>query len=62
MFLLLDIRGIMDSKLISRPIHILIQEYDEIAINVPIIKKFMKMTLFNLKIKKKRIKTFINGV
>lgn len=34
---LLFIKGIIDNKLISRPIHIPIQEYDEIEIRVPII-------------------------
>lgn len=31
------IKGIMESRLISNPIHILIQEYEEIEIKVPII-------------------------
>lgn len=33
------IRGIIESRLISNPIHIPIQEYDEIAIIVPIIRE-----------------------
>lgn len=36
--LLLFIRGIKDNKLISNPIHTLIQELAEIEIKVPIIK------------------------
>lgn len=34
-FLLFPIKGIIDNRLISSPIHIPIQEYDEIAIIVP---------------------------
>lgn len=36
-FFLLENSGIIDNRLISSPIHILIHEYDEIEINVPII-------------------------
>lgn len=57
------IRGIKDNKLISSPIHALNQEFDEIVIIVLIIK-IKKNRIFDelLKIKKKRIKTFISGV
>lgn len=37
--------GIIDNKLISNPIHIPIQEYEEIAINVPIIIVFKNKIL-----------------
>lgn len=57
------IRGIKDNKLISNPIQALNQEFAEIVIIVLIIK-IKKNKIFDelLKIKKKRIKTFINGV
>ena len=57
------IRGIKDNKLISKPIQAPNQELAEIEISVPIIK-IMKNIIFDelLKIKKKRIRTFINGV
>lgn len=57
------IKGIKDIKLISSPIHIPIQEDEEIVIKVPVIKVVMNKNL-NKKfiIKKKRIKTFICGV
>lgn len=57
------IRGINASKLISRPIHALSHEFDEIEIIVPIIKIIRKRIFEGFfKIKKKRIITFINGV
>ena len=57
------IRGIKDNKLISKPIHAPSQEFDETVIRVPIIKIIKNIILEELfKIKKKRIKTFINGV
>ena len=34
-FLLFDIIGINDNKLISKPIHALNQEFDETVINIP---------------------------
>lgn len=57
------IRGIKDNKLISKPIQAPNQELAEIEISVPIIK-IRKNTIFDelLKIKKKRIRTFISGV
>lgn len=45
MFLVDLMRGMMDSKLISKPIHILIQEYDEIAIRVPRIVELINRIL-----------------
>lgn len=59
----LIIRGINDNKLISKPIHAPSHEFAEIEIKVPIInvKKNSILAEF-LKIKKKRIKTFISGV
>lgn len=56
------IRGINESKLISNPIHALNQEFAEIVINdlkINIIKKILFEIFL---IKKKRSKTFINGV
>lgn len=62
-FLLSDIRGIKDNKLISKPIQAPNHEFDEIVISVPMIKVARNNILDEfLKIKKKRIKTFINGV
>ena len=61
-FLLSFIRGINESKLISNPIHALNQEFAEIVINdlkINIIKKILFEIFL---IKKKRSKTFINGV
>lgn len=57
------IKGIKDIKLISKPIHIPIQEDEEIVIKVPVAKVIINKNL-NKKfiIKKKRIKTFIGGV
>ena len=57
------IRGIKESKLISNPIQALNHEFDEIVIIV--LKINIKINIIFdelLKIKKKRIKTFINGV
>lgn len=57
------IRGIKDNKLISNPIQAPNQELDVTVIKEPIII-IIKNKIFEelLKIKKKRIKTFINGV
>ena len=57
------IRGIKANKLISKPIQAPNHELAEIEIKVPIIK-IPKNIIFDelLKIKKKRIRTFINGV
>lgn len=44
-FLLLEIRGIIASRFISRPIHILNQLNAEIEIKVPSIRKFMNKNL-----------------
>ncbi len=44
-FFLLEIRGIIDIRLISRPIHILIQLNAEIEIKVPITKKVININL-----------------
>lgn len=38
-------KGIIDKRLISKPIHIPIQEYEEMAINVPIIIVFKNKIL-----------------
>jgi hypothetical protein len=59
----LIIKGINDNKLISNPIHAPNQEFEEIVINVPLINVIKNNNLDEfLKIKKKRIITFINGV
>ena len=57
------IRGIKANKLISNPIQALTQELAEIEIKVPKIR-ILKNIIFDelLKIKKKRIRTFINRV
>jgi hypothetical protein len=56
-------RGINDIKLISNPIQAPSQDDEEIVINVPEIKIMKNIILEELlKIKKKRIKTFINRV
>ena len=55
-------RGIIDRRLISSPSHIPIHEYDEIAMIVPIIIDDENIILYIFVIKKKRGKTFINGV
>ena len=52
-------KGIIDNKLISNPIHIPIQEYEEIEIKVPIIIELKKIILYNFIIKKRKIKTFM---
>lgn len=44
-FLLSFNRGIIERRLISKPIHILNQEYEEIVIKVPNIKEFKKRIL-----------------
>lgn len=57
------IRGIKANKLISKPIQAPNQELAEIVIKVPVIKIHKNIILEELlKIKKKRIITFINGV
>lgn len=57
------IKGIKDNKLISKPIHAPNHEFEEIVIKVPEIKIKINIILEELfKIKKKRIRTFINGV
>ena len=59
----LIIKGINDNKLISNPIQAPNQEVDEIVIKVPLVKVIRNNNLDEfLKIKKKRIKTFISGV
>jgi hypothetical protein len=50
----LENRGIIDNRLISIPIHILNQEYDEIATIVPVIKEVTNMSLYSF-IKKRRV-------
>ena len=59
----LIIKGINDNKLISNPIHAPNQDVDETVTRVPLIRviKNNKLDEF-LKIKKKRVKTFISGV
>lgn len=57
----LERRGIIEIRLISRPIHIPIHEYDDKEIRVPEIIVEMNRSLYFL-IKKKRIRTFIYGV
>ena len=56
-------RGIKDKRLISKPIHAPNHELEEIVINDPK-NRINKNIIFDelLKIKKKRIITFINGV
>lgn len=62
-FLLSFIRGIKDNRLISNPIQALSQEFAEILIRVPKKRHKIKIKYDEfLKIKKKRIKTFIDGV
>lgn len=56
-------KGIKDIKLISKPIHIPIQDEDEMAISEPVIKEDINKILNKkLIIKKKRSYTFICGV
>lgn len=60
---MLIIKGINDSKLISNPTQAPNQELEEIVIIVLLIKVKKNNNLDEfLNIKKKRIKTFINGV
>lgn len=61
--LLSFIRGINDNKLISSPIQAPNHELDEI-VTIVLIIKIKKNKIFDelLKIKKKRIKTFMSGV
>lgn len=61
-FNLWSIRGIMLIKLISNPIQQINQEFDEMVIRVPDIKKVMKIILYCLNNKKKEIFTLIEGV
>lgn len=56
------IRGIKESKLISKPIHAPSQEFDEIVINDPKINVIKKILFEIFLIKKKRINTFMSGV
>lgn len=59
----LIIKGINDNKLISNPIQAPNQEVEETVIRVPLIRVIKNKSLDEfLKIKKKRIKTFISGV
>lgn len=59
----LIIKGINDNKLISNPIQAPNQEFDEMVIKVPPTKVIKNNNLDEfLKIKKKRIITFISGV
>lgn len=60
-FLYIENNGITEIILISNPIHIPSQEYEEIEIKVPIIMVRKNINLYIL-IKKKRIRTFIYGV
>lgn len=55
-------KGVIDKRLISNPIHILNQEYEEIVIKVPNIVLMKNKILKYFKIKKERGGTFINGV
>lgn len=60
---MLIIKGINDNKLISNPIQAPNQEVEETVIRVPLIRVIKNKSLDEfLKIKKKRIKTFISGV
>lgn len=62
-FVVLIIKGINDNRLISNPIQAPNQELDEIVIKVLLIKVKKNNNLAEfLNIKKKRVKTFINGV
>lgn len=62
-FNLNKIRGITLIKFTSNPSHVINQDLDEHAINVPVIKKVTKIAWkFFLNIKKKEIKTLIKGV
>jgi hypothetical protein len=61
--LIFIVRGIKDNKLISKPIHTLNQEEEQILIIVPKNKVDKNNILYEFfKIKKKRIKTFIYRV
>lgn len=61
--LLSIIRGINDNKLISKPIQAPSHAFEEIEIIEPLINVNINNILDEfLKIKKKRIKTFISGV
>lgn len=61
-FLLFFNKGKIDNKLISNPIQAETHESDEIVIKVPIIIELKNNILYSFIIKKKRIRTFINGV
>ena len=62
-FFVLFMRGIIQSILISSPIHIVSHEYEEIVINILNINEIKNINFQYLKfIKKKRIRTFISGV
>lgn len=62
MFFLVVNSGIIERRLISKPIHIPIHVYDEIVIIDPIIIVIVNEIFDNLIIKKKRIITFMVGV
>lgn len=57
------IKGIKDKRLISKPIQAPNQEFADTAIRVPLIKVIKNNNLVGLlNIRKKKIKTSINGV
>lgn len=60
MFFVLENRGITDNRLISRPIHILNQEYDDTEISVPITIDLKKMIL-NILTKKRKVYLSFTG-
>lgn len=55
-------KGIRDNRLISNPIQAVSHERAEIAMKVPMIIELKNIILNSFIIKKKRVKTFINGV
>ena len=60
---MLIIKGINDNKLISNPIQAPNQDVDETVTRVPLTRVIKNNSLDEfLKIKKKRVKTFISGV
>lgn len=59
LLILLSIRGIIDNKLISRPTHILTQEFEEILIKVPTITEIIKSKFLSFINKIERFYTFI---
>lgn len=54
--------GIIESRFTSNPIHILIQELDDITIIVPVIIDIINVSLYRFFIKKSRVVTYMNGV